>query len=85
MVGVLDQVDENLPRPGQIRPNRRQIWRHLDIDRAIAKRGLAMLQGRVDQLLDRMRFEFQLDFAGVQPRHFSRFAYQAVQAIAFLR
>ena len=42
-----------------------------------------MLQSRVDQLLDRMRLEFQLDFAGVQPRHFSRFAHQPVQAIGF--
>ena len=45
---------------------------------------LAVLQGGVDHVVDRMRLELQFDFAGIEPRHFAGFAHQAVQAVAFL-
>ena len=41
-----------------------------------------MFERRGDHVVNRQRLELQFDFAGVQPRHFRRFAHQPVQPVA---
>ena len=76
-------MNQNLASARQVHANARQFCRHTQIDTSIAERAFALRERGANHVRKRVRLEFQLHFARIQPRHFGGFANQPVQAIAF--
>ena len=84
LIGVLEQMDKSLAGAGEIHANATAIpGCTFTLHDAIAESALALGKRGGDNVFDRARFELEFDFTGVQARHFTGFADQAIQAIGF--
>ena len=77
-------MDESFAGTDKVHTHVRKARRYLHAHDAIAESELALAEGGVDDVFNRMGFEAELDFTGIEARHFSGFADEAVQAVGFL-
>ena len=84
LIGILDQMDQNFADAARsTRTRGSPAGISTRTSRSPSERSALVQRGR-HHILDRCGFNLQLDFAGIEPRHFAGFADEPVQSVAFL-
>ena len=86
LIGILDQVDERLAGARQVHANERQIWQGRASRCGDSRERSCVCKSAASMTsVERTRLEFQLHFAGVEPRHFCRLRRPGGSSGRFLR